>query len=65
MIFRRLISRQDPGFGCFVAVVVIGLVAASGCASTEPEPDNLSSKPWNSPEGYQNGNLPSNMLQRR
>jgi len=30
-------------------------VFISGCASTEP--DNASVRPWNSPEGWQNGSL--------
>jgi hypothetical protein len=48
----RFISRQ-----WFLAVVVaaaLGMVAA-GCGSTEPE--NVSSRPWNSPEGWQGGTM--------
>jgi hypothetical protein len=58
MNFRLII--QNPRIWLFVALVVVGLCAA-GCATDEP--DNLSSKPWNSPEGWQNGNLPSNLYQ--
>jgi len=40
-------------------LLVLALVAfaavISGCSSTEP--DNASVKPWNSPEGWQNGSL--------
>lgn len=45
--------------------LVLGLLLSSvalsgiGCASTGDEPENASSKPWNSPEGWQNGALPS------
>lgn len=31
------------------------LLVISGCASTEP--DNQAVRPWNSPEGWQNGSL--------
>ena len=37
-----------------LAIAVIA-VFSSGCASTEP--DNASVRPWNSPEGWQNGML--------
>jgi len=37
-----------------IAVAVIA-VFSSGCASTES--DNASVRPWNSPEGWQNGML--------
>jgi len=37
-------------------LVVLIAVGVSGCASTEPE--NASSKPWNSPEGWQGSALP-------
>jgi len=47
-----------------LALSLVGL-GGYGCASTGDEPENLSSKPWNSPEGYQNGNLPSGMFQGR
>lgn len=49
--------------------LVLGLLAVGvggfGCASTGDEPENVSSRPWNSPEGWQNGALPSNMTQPR
>lgn len=38
-------------------MLVLAAMAAviSGCASTEP--DNASVRPWDSPEGWQNGSL--------
>ncbi|MDB6121371.1 MAG: hypothetical protein JWQ71_364 [Pedosphaera sp.] len=49
-----------------VAAVLLALAigfACGGCASTEP--DNVSSRPWNSPEGWQNGSLPGTLTQPR
>jgi hypothetical protein len=43
-------------------LVALGL-GCVGCASTEPE--NMSSRPWNSPEGWQNGALPGTLNQPR
>jgi hypothetical protein len=45
-----------------LALTVVGF-GAVGCSSTEP--DNLSSRPWNSPEGWQNGSLPMGMTPPR
>jgi len=45
--------------GMLLAVVALG---GYGCATTDDEPDNVSSKPWDSPEGWQNGMLPSTMF---
>jgi hypothetical protein len=55
-------SRSIQGRWLWLAllIAVIGL-GATGCATTEP--DNMSSRPWNSPEGWQNGGLPGGMLQ--
>ncbi len=44
--------------GILCALVLLG---ASGCASTEPE--NASVRPWNSPNGWENG-IPSGMYQQ-
>jgi len=41
-----------------LALVVIGL----GCAGCGTEPQNQSEKPWNTPEGWQNGSMPTQML---
>jgi hypothetical protein len=48
----RFISRQ--WFLAAVLAAAVGMMAA-GCASTEP--DNVSNRPWNSPEGWQGGAL--------
>jgi hypothetical protein len=43
----------------FLLLLVLAAVAlGAGCASTES--DNLSERPWNSPQGWENG-LPSSM----
>jgi hypothetical protein len=42
-----------------LALIAIG---SAGCASTESE--NVSSRPWNSPRGWENG-LPSTMTEGR
>jgi hypothetical protein len=42
----------------FLLLLVLAAVALGGCASTES--DNLSERPWNSPQGWENG-LPSSM----
>ena len=47
-----------------LALLAVGL-GGFGCASTGDEPENVSSKPWNSPEGWQNGALPSNLAPGR
>ena len=41
----------------FLLLVVAGF-ALGGCASTES--DNLSERPWNTPQGWENG-MPSSM----
>jgi hypothetical protein len=41
-------------------VVLVGV--AAGCKTTEP--DNLSSRPWNSPRGWETG-LPSSINEGR
>ena len=38
-------------------------LALAGCAG--PEAQNDSPRPWNSPEGWQNGSLPSTITQPR
>jgi hypothetical protein len=39
-------------------LLVVAAVVMGGCASTES--DNLSERPWNAPQGWENG-LPSSM----
>ena len=41
----------------FFALLLLG---ATGCATTEPE--NASVRPWNAPEGWENG-IPSGMYE--
>jgi hypothetical protein len=43
-------------------LMAVGLVG-SGCGTPGDEAANQSHKPWNTPEGYDNGNLPSTMFQ--
>lgn len=43
-----------------VVLFAMMLLGAVGCASTEPE--NASVRPWNSPEGWENG-IPTGMYQ--
>lgn len=43
---------------CLLALILLG---ASGCASTDP--DNASVRPWNSPNGWENG-VPGGMYQQ-
>jgi hypothetical protein len=42
----------------FLLLLVLAGFALGGCASTEP--DNLSERPWNTPQGWENG-MPSSM----
>jgi len=51
---------QKPRIWLLLGLLVVSLVA--GCATTD-DADNISSKPWNSPEGFQNGGLPSALTQ--
>ncbi len=37
----------------FLALLAMLATVGSGCKSTEP--DNISSRPWNSPRGYDSG----------
>jgi hypothetical protein len=43
-----------------LALFALMLLGAVGCASTDPE--NASVRPWNSPEGWENG-IPTGMYQ--
>lgn len=52
---RGIISNSR---GLFLLLLALAAVALSGCASTEP--DNASERPWNAPQGWENG-LPSSM----
>lgn len=59
MKFRTFLQNR---FWLVLVLLGVGL-GCFGCASTGDEPENASSKPWNSPEGWQNGSLPSMMQQ--
>lgn len=49
----------SPNFRClFLLVLALAAVALAGCASTDSE--NVSERPWNTPQGWENG-LPSSM----
>jgi hypothetical protein len=52
---RGIISNSRS---LFLLLLVLATVALGGCASTEPE--NASERPWNAPQGWENG-LPSSM----
>jgi hypothetical protein len=43
----------------FLLLLVLGALASGGCATSESA--NVSERPWNSPQGWENG-LPSNMF---
>ncbi len=43
----------------FLLLLVLGALATGGCATTES--DNVSERPWNTPQGWENG-LPSGMF---
>ncbi len=57
MNLPRSISRWAV---CFL--FCLGALVFSGCASTES--DNLSERPWNTPQGWENG-LPGGMTNQR
>jgi hypothetical protein len=52
---RKIISNTR---WAFLLLLVVGEFALGGCASTESE--NLSERPWNTPQGWENG-MPSSM----
>jgi len=43
----------------FLLLLAVGMLSWVGCASTESE--NMSERPWNTPQTWENG-LPSGML---
>lgn len=45
--------------GVILATILLGM---TGCGTVADEASNDGSKPWNSPEGYQNGALPSGLF---
>jgi len=47
----------------WICLGLLGIVFGfSGCGAEDDDAQNTSAKPWNSPEGYQNGMLPSTMM---
>ncbi len=61
MSFRQFM--QKTRLWLVVLLLAVGW-GGFGCATAD-EPENASSKPWNSPEGWQNGSLPGMMQQPR
>ncbi|MFO1478397.1 MAG: hypothetical protein U1F98_17330 [Verrucomicrobiota bacterium] len=47
----------------WILALLLGICALglAGCSTTES--DNASSRPWNSPQGWENGALPASMTQ--
>jgi hypothetical protein len=56
MSLRQFIQKRR----LLLCMALLGVVLGGFGCGTEDE-QNTSSKPWNSPEGYQNGGLPSMM----
>jgi hypothetical protein len=54
-----LAARLRPAL---LLLLLLGAVALTGCASTEPE--NLSERPWNQPKSWETG-LPPGMTEGR
>ena len=49
---------------CLLAALAFGgMLLVSGCGTTEP--DNMSSRPWNSPKGWESGGVPGMIYDRR
>jgi len=44
-------------------VLFLAVLGLAGCSTTES--DNASVRPWNSPNGFENGALPSGMTEGR
>jgi len=59
MTVRRFIEKHR------LRLLVVLLATGMVCAGCGTEPENTSEKPWDSPEGWQNGNLPPQMTQPR
>ncbi|MEQ2005763.1 MAG: hypothetical protein ABMA26_03105 [Limisphaerales bacterium] len=47
---------------CLIALMLGLVVCLTGCGTTEP--DNQSSRPWNSPKGWESG-VPGMLYDRR
>jgi hypothetical protein len=53
---KHIISRSAWAFLLLLASLLLGM---TGCSTTESE--NLSARPWNSPQGWETGFLPSSI----
>lgn len=53
---KQLIPRLGWALLLLLASLALGVI---GCSTTESE--NLSSRPWNAPQGWETGALPSSM----
>ena len=55
---------MKPNATCWLLLILLGalLTGLSGCATDDPE--NASVRPWNAPQGWENG-LPIDMQQQR
>ena len=53
---------SKPAAGFLFLLLLTGLTLLPGCATNEP--DNMSVRPWNSPQGWENG-LPGGMMEGR
>jgi len=53
----------SSSFRALLALLALLALGTAGCSSTEPE--NVSSRPWNAPQGWETGGLPSSMTQGR
>jgi hypothetical protein len=58
MRFLLQIKRHRLCLSLLLLVVGLGCV---GCDTMDA--DNTSARPWNSPDGWQNGSIPSGMMQ--
>lgn len=54
--------RVKPAWAFLLLLASLAL-GSVGCSSVEPE--NTSSRPWNEPQGWENGALPSTFNQGR
>jgi len=57
---KQLVSI--PGFA-LLSLLGLLVLSLTGCATTES--DNVSARPWNSPQGWETGGLPSSMNEGR
>jgi hypothetical protein len=57
---KYLLQNQHRRRRLAFLLLIVGLGCA-GCGSIDA--DNTSARPWNSPDGWQNGSIPSSMTQ--